>query len=83
LHGLVYLAETVGDGVPRVVARSSIFRPDLDLGSSLTAQAEIEAILARDGWQRAPEQPDVVVGVRFQRPRTPVQDEPRITTGVA
>jgi len=65
--GLVYLAETTGSDVPRVVARSSVFHPDVDLASHRRARDEIEAQLACDGWTPMTGQPWAVVGVRFQR----------------
>ena len=67
-YGLVYLAEIISGGVPRVVASSAVFHPDIDLGEHDAARAEIEARLNSDGWERVPDQPSALVGVRFQRP---------------
>ena len=67
-YGLVYLAETISGGAPRVVARSAVFHPDIDPGEHDAARAEIEARLNSDGWERVPDQPSALVGVRFQRP---------------
>src|SRR5215467_10317112 len=68
-YGLVYLAETIGDTAPRVVASSAVFHPDVNLDEHTAARTEIEALLANDGWVRVPNQSQVVVGVRFQRSR--------------
>src|SRR5262245_32998489 len=81
--GLVYLAETISGGVPRVVASSAVFRPDIDMADHDAARAEIEALLKSDGWQRVPDQPMVVVGLRFQRPvRVAPADQPTLLSAV-
>jgi hypothetical protein len=70
-RGLIYLAETVGGMTARVVACSSVFHPDVNLDQHIMARTEIETLLVSDGWERVPNQPAAVVGLRFQR-RTPV-----------
>jgi hypothetical protein len=49
------------------VASSTVFHPDIDLGEHDAARAEIEARLVNDGWERVPDQPLALVGLRFQR----------------
>jgi hypothetical protein len=75
-HGLAYLAESPRDGVPRDLARSSVFHHDVDLTSDRRAGAEIEAQLAADGWLPAPGQPAALIGVRYQRVRRGAATEP-------
>src|SRR6185312_9021526 len=64
-HGLVYVAETVGPGAPRIVATSPVFHPDIDPEASAAARATLVALLIANGWEPVPDQPPVLVGERF------------------
>jgi hypothetical protein len=82
-HGLVYVAEAVGPGAPRIVATSPVFHPDIDPEASVAARATLVALLIANGWEPAPNQPPVLVGERFQRPLTDADDERPVLAGSA
>jgi hypothetical protein len=66
--GLIYVAETTVEGKGRQVAASPVFHPDMDPTAHRAALAQLESLLAAEGWQRAAQQ-TTLIGVRFYRKR--------------
>lgn len=66
-HSLMYVAEATVAGATRPIATSSVFHPELDLTAHRAALAELEATLAKEGWQRESTPAKALIGVRFHR----------------